>query len=345
LRRIETLAREASGNPDLVLADCFDFVGGTSAGALIAVCIALGRPVDQIERLFNDYAGKIFRHPRLAFMPANVRLAEELLKNEFGEDTTLDSQNLRTLLMVVIHNMSTASPWPLTNNRAAKYNALPAEHSNLNFRLWELVRASTAAPIFFPPVEMSFNGERHYFVDGGLTSLNNPAYKLLQMASLPAYNLQWKTGKDHLLLVSVGCGQHSSKQDAGINWVNPWAKIRSAKDAFVSMIHASIVEQDLNCRAVSHVVAGHEIDSEVGNPLGSEACLAAEPLMTYARYSINLNKRGHESLDVPYDPSVNFALNQTACMDKCIEIGQAIAEREVKAAHFAPFWGTLEQAR
>ena len=52
--------------------------------------------------------------------------------------------------------------------------------------MWQLVRASTAAPTFFPPevITLGEGGDVPYsfvFVDGGVTTYNNPAYLAYQM--------------------------------------------------------------------------------------------------------------------------------------------------------------------
>src|SRR6266513_673573 len=71
----------------------------------------------------------------------------QMLRDVIGEDTTLGSEKLRTLLMIVLRNATTDSPWSLSNNPAAKYNDWDSrgEASNLKLPLWRLVRASTAA--------------------------------------------------------------------------------------------------------------------------------------------------------------------------------------------------------
>jgi uncharacterized protein len=50
-----------------------------------------------------------------------------------------------------MRNVTTDSPWPVTNNPYAKYNARNRADRNLDLPLWQLVRASTAAPVYFPP--------------------------------------------------------------------------------------------------------------------------------------------------------------------------------------------------
>ena len=42
LARMEQLFRQEQGKPELVLADVFHFIAGTSTGAIIATCLAWG---------------------------------------------------------------------------------------------------------------------------------------------------------------------------------------------------------------------------------------------------------------------------------------------------------------
>ena len=46
-------------------------------------------------------------------------------------------------------------------------------------KFWQAARASSAAPTFFPPYTMNYNGHSNVFVDGGLTN-NNPTYVALR---------------------------------------------------------------------------------------------------------------------------------------------------------------------
>jgi uncharacterized protein len=86
-------------------------------------------------------------------------------------------------LLVVLRNATTDSPWPISNNPFAKYNDPANLANNLKFPLWQLVRASTAAPTFFPPEVITIEGQAFVFVDGGVTMYNNPAFQMFLMAT------------------------------------------------------------------------------------------------------------------------------------------------------------------
>ena len=137
----------------------------------------------------------------------------KMLQKKFGADTTLGSEKLQTLLMLVLRNATTDSPWPICNNPDAHYNKpLTRPGCNLKFPLWQLVRASTAAPVYFPAEKIVIDGKEHLFVDGGVTMYNNPAFQLFLMATVEPYNLSWPTGQENMLVASVGTGSGANAQ-------------------------------------------------------------------------------------------------------------------------------------
>ena len=218
LAKLESILREKLGeNENFVLSDYFDFVSGTSTGAIIAACISLGMKVDEIRDFYLDSGEQMFdkasilkRYTRHKYEDENLaNLLQQELGVRLGEDQTLGSDSIRTVLMMVMRNATTDSPWPLSNNPYAIYNDPERDDCNLNIPLWKLVRASTAAPVYFPPETVKFGPDKEkefVFVDGGITMYNNPAFQSVKMATLKPYKIGWGTGEDKMLVVSIGTG-------------------------------------------------------------------------------------------------------------------------------------------
>jgi Patatin-like phospholipase len=57
LQRVQRLLRDRYDNPKLVLADYFNFIGGTSTGAIIAGLLSWGRSVEEIKALLEQGHG------------------------------------------------------------------------------------------------------------------------------------------------------------------------------------------------------------------------------------------------------------------------------------------------
>jgi patatin-like phospholipase/acyl hydrolase len=57
---IETMLRERFKDPNLLLCDYFDLVGGTSTGSIIAAGLARGMTVEEIKKLYYGLGEKVF---------------------------------------------------------------------------------------------------------------------------------------------------------------------------------------------------------------------------------------------------------------------------------------------
>jgi uncharacterized protein len=350
LSDIERCLRVKTANPDLVLSDYFDYVGGTSAGSVIASCIALGMPVDDIITFFEGKIDQLFTvNPnffRRLFKNKYARSPMvQTLKTVFGKDTTLGSDKLKTLLMVVLLNASSASPWPLSSNPHAKYNQKREDNkfTNLDILLWQIVRASTAAPYYFQPEVIDVGSKHQAFYDGGLTALNNPSMKLFQMATHPDYNLNWEQGKDKLLLVSVGSG-YFSKNSVHLVKGNQNI-IRDVTFTLESLIFNSTIEIDLSCRSLSNVIYAGEIDLEVGNMSSNDT--NNQKAFSYIRYDPQLNQETNDLLSDSVDSEDYqvlsnllkgpIRLDDTSAVKTLKKLGAAYAKSVVKQSHFQTF--------
>ena len=375
LAKIESIVREQAAKPALVLADYFDYIAGTSTGAVIGTLLSLGKPVEEIRRIYLDCGRMMFDKNAILQRLEHYRdwpfadelekvaevfnvcryyakrwvgakeayakypdapLAEKLKELVGGEGATLDSDDLRTLLLVVLANATTDSPWPISNNPRARYNDPGRPTSNAKFPLWQVVRASTAAPMFFPPQEISVGGRTFVFVDGGVTSYNNPSFQLFLQATLEPYRLMWPTGEKNMLLVSVGTGLHPDVQ-RGLRRTDVDAA-GAVSIATEGLFDAAMYQQDQLCRVFGRCLSGDPLDSEISDLIGAKGPLEPSRLFTYARYNATLTPEGLGALGLSgIDPKAVQSLDSVEHMEDLQRIGKAVAERRVRAEHFAGF--------
>ena len=323
---------------DFILADYFDFVAGTSTGAILAACISLGMPVSKIREFYIN-SGKdmfdkasLFKQFRYKYMDGNLAAK---LQQEFGASTTLGDAKLKTLLMMVMRNVSTDSPWPIWNNPLAKYNNPARPDCNLKIPLWQLVRASTAAPVFFPPEVIDIGTHTFIFVDGGITMYNNPAFQAFIMATAEPYQLNWPAGEAQMLIVSIGTGTSpDANKDLEPEELN---LIYNATSLPSALMFAALNEQDLLCRVFGKCLAGDPLDREVGDLIGARSAVSPK-LFTYMRYNAELTYGGLDALGLGgIEPEDVQKLDSVEHIDKLQRVGQAVAKFKVFPEHFKGF--------
>lgn len=342
LAAMEAALRVRENKPSLVLADYFDYIAGTSTGAIIATCLSLGKTVDEVRKFYTDSGKEMFDKQwlyRQFLSKYTAENLENLLKKVVGANTTLGTDELRTLLMMVLRNSTTDSPWPLSNNPGAKYNDRKRANCNLNLPLWQLVRASTAAPTYFPPEVIVVGDTPFVFVDGGVTVYNNPAFQLFRMATLASYNLNWTPGEKDMLLVSVGTGI-SPDADAELQ-ASQMNLIYSASHIPSALIGAAVDDQDFNCRVFGKCVAGDQLDRERGDMIGAGGVgplAEGGKLFTYARYNVDLTAEGLAALGLPQiNPKAVREMDAVGSIPVLGIIGTAAAKRDFRIENFAGF--------
>jgi hypothetical protein len=342
LARIESLLIAESKRPDYRLADYFDYVAGTSTGGIIAAGVAMGMSVAEILAFYVNNGAKMFDKASLIRRLQSKFKSEPLaqqLKAVFGANTTLDAPEIESLLLLVMRNATTDSPWPISNNPFAKYNDLSHPACNLKLPLWQLVRASTAAPTYFPPEVIDCGGKPFIFVDGGVTMYNNPAFQMFLMASVdrfwikaPPQKRGWATGVDKMLIVSIGtgtsAGENYSLKPEQMNLLFNATSIPSA------LMYAALNEQDFLCRVFGDCVAGPPLDREIDTMMPSQGPLGAK-LFRYARYNAELTAEGLAALGCDdIEPTSVQQLDSIAAIPDLQRIGKAVAEKRVDREHF-----------
>jgi uncharacterized protein len=344
LAKIESVLKERHGGmEDFRLCHYFDLIAGTSTGAIIAAAIALGMKVEDVSRMYLELGARVFQksYLRLGFVRAlydESALCAEL-KKVYGETTTLGSQDLKTGLLVVTKRLDTGSPWPLGNNPRGKYyGPRPGSHSipNCDYPLWQIVRASTAAPRYFEPEEIEISSAlgktpvRGQFVDGGVSPYNNPALQALMYVTLDGYRVGWPLGADKILLVSVGTGLRSPAVKASRIAAN------HAINALLSLMDdcGALVETLLQWMSISP--SARTIDRELADL--RHDLIGGTPLFSYLRYNTELERdslRNELGLDVTAEEVEPLsALDDPDNMPMLKKIGDLVSEKKVYERDF-----------
>jgi hypothetical protein len=353
LRKIEQdLAASTDKGASFRLGDFFDYIGGTSTGAIIAAGLAMGKSVQELVDFYIDAGPLMFEKTWLLGRLRSFYQADPLrtkLNEVFGE-RTLGAKDLHSLLLIVTRNATTDSPWPVSNNPFAKYNDRTRKDCNLQIPLWQLVRASTAAPVYFPPEILAWDEndptKTFFFVDGGVTPYNDPSFQLFRMATLPQYRLNWPVGETKMMLISIGTGA-AAAVNRDLNVRGQLAPINAAHLPGVLMGGAAI-DQDINCRAIGRCVFGEQIDREIGDMIprqGDPLKGSTVPLeqdcgrqFLYARYNPDVSRDGLDALGLhKIDPDHVQALDQIQYIGEMQSVGREYAARFVDMRPFQRF--------
>jgi uncharacterized protein len=346
LEAIEALLRQRRNDPDLLLSDYFDLIGGTSTGSIIAAGLAWGMTVEKIKELYYGLGANVFVPTGLGLVAPKfqVQALQKALDGALGADTTLDSNEVRTGLMIMTKRLDTGSAWPLNNCRLGKF----ADQDGA-LHLTQVVRASTAAPTYFDPERIKISSRNGAvvdgeFVDGGVSPFNDPALQLLMLAALEGHGFRWPVGKDKLLLISVGTGTYKPSPPAPTFLSNLTAtvlgKLAAAQGlrALQSLMDDCARSNQAMLQWLTNCVTPWQIDRALGDmKLDSKT---GPQLATYARYNVLLEQKWLSStLKVELSPD---KLTQMRKMDKpgnmegLAEIGRVAAKEQIKADHFPP---------
>ena len=306
LEEIEKILQERSGKGELFrLSDYYDLISGTSVGAMLASMLALGYRVSEVREKFEAWAPQIFRKPFWRMVGYYPKFNAKQLSNRIKhvlQDLPLETEELKTGLAIMMKRLDTGSPWVVTNNPYAKYwqdpapdpeTGKPAYKGNRHYKLFDLVRASTAAPYFFAPksfpvVEGEPNG---VFVDGGVSPHNNPALQSLMLAGIKGYGFNWPLGADNLFITSIGTGSYRTK-------LSPKdAKGKASALLGVTALQGLIADNEMMALTLLQWLSAPnkswEINSEIGDLC--EDCLSdhiatEKNLLSFQHYDVKLEQ-------------------------------------------------------
>ncbi|KAK6357192.1 hypothetical protein TWF718_001516 [Orbilia javanica] len=248
--------------------DYFDMISGTSTGGIIAIMLGrLQMSIDECIQAYKDMAKQIFgidtleRLTRLGATKArfDAQVLERVVKKYAGNKFMVNFYPNACKVFVVAVKSQNIDGAPKLFRTWGK-RAIDEQ-----VRIWEAVRATSAAPTFFEP--MSINGVR--YSDGGL-GYNNPAM-LTYLEAVQTYG----RGFPIKCFISVGTGE------------SPNVQIRDNEGLGAYAIDLLKFLKDLatNTRRAHHEVkellqfSNNYFRFEVGNDLGSRVGMDRHDLL------------------------------------------------------------------
>jgi predicted acylesterase/phospholipase RssA len=340
----DKLRRQHGADDDFRLSDYFDLIAGTSTGAIIAAALAMGWKVKDLREKYLQLGNKVFEKGFLRFGLVRAKYDNRKLIRElqgvYGKDTTLGSNKILTGLLVVTKRLDSGSFWPLSNNPRGKYFATRKTEAaetigNGEYPLWQVVRASTAAPSYFEPQDITITragkaAVRGEFVDGGMSPFNNPALMAVMYATLSGYRVNWTLGASNLFVVSVGTGS----ADPDVKRSSTVAAAHAVQ-GLLGLMDDSAVLQEIVLQWMSTSRTARSFDREIGDLV--EDRIGPEPLLSYVRYNASLNVGAVRQMRADLDDrkiASLTAMDAPANMEILHDIGAQTARRDVRDGDF-----------
>ena len=203
----------ATGRP---VRESFDFVAGTSTGAIIAAGTAAAIPADRLVELYAHRSDELLRRlPVISTLRRiltgrlyEVARLNALIRQELGPEARDWRLNDAPIdLLITAKRLTDGMPWYFVRDDPA--NSCRAG----SVRLTDAVTASAAAPTYFDPWTVTGIGE---LIDGGIGVAGNPVYQ----ACIEAFDYTDAYRPDETLVVSLGTGRHLDR--ARPTWLWSW---------------------------------------------------------------------------------------------------------------------------
>ena len=160
------------------------------------------------------------------------------------------------------------------------------------------------------------------------------------MATAEPYGLNWQTGEDNMLIVSVGTGSNpmanENLEKNDMNLIYNAMKLPSA------LMNAAAQEQDFLCRTFGKCLSGEMIDREIGDMCVTRNSKSGGPvnpnLFSYVRYNAELTREGLDKLKLNnIRPEDVQKLDSVQGIEQLQTIGEAVAKEYVDEIHFDGF--------
>ncbi len=231
---LQEIERRAKGKR---IHELFDLFSGTSTGGLIACAVAVGADgknplltLDQILAVYTEQGKDIF--PSQSWLGSALTKITSLKRPEYspaGLDKVLRDLLGHKRIADCLKPIFIPS-YDLFNNEDVFFKSRHAmTDPTANSELYDVCRATSAAPTYFPAYDCSYEGKKRTFIDGGMF-MNNPALGSIVEVSKyhadPIYNRPNLNFGD-ICLLSLGTGHYTA--DIARKKVESWGLLDWAK--------------------------------------------------------------------------------------------------------------------
>lgn len=179
LTRLEELIQEKIGGSSVKIGDYFDMIAGTSTGGILSAFLLCPNEkgmakysAKEAVLSYLEHGSKIFKKSisvsnnssnEIISQKYSAENLEKFLKKKLGDDLWL-SDLIKPCLI---------TSYDIKNNKVMLFNHFKSQNPNSDFKVWEIARATSAAPTYFEIAKIrSRTGESYSFIDGGVFAYN-----------------------------------------------------------------------------------------------------------------------------------------------------------------------------
>lgn len=233
---IENRLQRITKNPDVRIADYFDFVAGTSTGAILTSAYICPKQLDETQhrftasdalRFYLEKGGYIFS----ATMWDKMKSMNGLLKARYRHEPLEKVLNVafkQTKLSELMKPCLITS-YDVELKMPVYFQSHVAKNDvNLDFYVKDACKAAASAPLYFEPSHIQSTSGVFYTLIDGAVYANNPTMCAVSQAAVLFAEKGIPLTIDQFEVVSLGTGRNQkaytyeqAKDWSGLGWLNP----------------------------------------------------------------------------------------------------------------------------
>ena len=165
------------------------------------------------------------------------------------------------------------------------------------------------------------------------------AFLAFQMATAAPYRMNWKTGTDQLMIVSVGTGG-AARARPDLQAEDLWL-LDHAKNIPGALMNAASAGWDMACRVVGDCRFGGALDREIGDLVaapGETPSSTVHKQFAYVRYDPDVSRAGLDALGLAeVNAEAVQVMDSIEHIDAIRRVGTAYAAQAVHGEHLRGF--------